>query len=482
MLLASNVEQSRARVAEIGKRLKAGGAVHLVGMAGFGMAGLALLLRERGWRVTGCDLVRNRIWEWLTSRGFTLAEGHDASHLDGVSWVVRSTAVSDSCPEVSEAVTRGIPVEYRGFVLPALLPGRFSVAVSGTHGKTTVAAMTAQMLTRCGLSPSFCIGGEVEALGGVAGAGGDPYVVVEADESDGTLVLYEPDVAVITNIEFDHMEHFETPEMLERCFDIFARSARHTTVYCADDPRASAIGGAIRNAWSYGTDERADVHVQVARSGPWRADITIRAPDGRFFETALPVAGLHNGRNAAAAFAVGLQMGLDPQRMATALAQFVPVKRRLEIVTKQEDFCVVTDYGHHPTEIRAVMDVLALWPKKRLMVIFQPHRYTRTRALGKEFPSAMAGADEVILLPVYAASEAPLPGGCSEDLLEHFHKAKQPPVRLLASLDEAWNYLHSNIRAGDVWLVIGAGDVEQVAWRAQKEWSTVVPRFEKSYE
>lgn len=470
MLLVRDVQAGRAHVAEIGRRLRAREHVHMVGMAGFGMAGLALLLREKGLRVTGCDLVSNRMSEWLTARGFSVFEGHDAAHIENASWLIRSTAVPDSCPEIRAAMKAGLAVEHRGFVLPALLAGRFSVAVSGTHGKTTASAMIAQMLARVGQSPSFCIGGEVSALGGVAGIGHGDALVVEADESDGTLVLYEPDIAVITNVEFDHMEHFETPAALEECFRVFAESSRRTTVYCADDPRAATVAAAAPRRLSYGMHESAHVRVQVRESLLTEMKITLYAPDGTGCDVDLPVPGTHNARNAAAAFAVGTLIGLAPDKMARALSMFVPVKRRLEVVARANDFCIVTDYGHHPTEIRAVMDVLTSWPRRRLIVVFQPHRYTRTRALGPDFPQAFRGADEVVLLPVYAASERPLPGGMIEDLAEHFRRQCVGPVRLLASLEEAWNDLRANIRAGDIWLILGAGDVEQVAWRAQREW------------
>jgi UDP-N-acetylmuramate--alanine ligase len=442
--------------------------VHLLGASGFGMAGVAVHLAGRGLRVSGCDLSPNRISEWLQAQGIPVLVGHAASHMAGVDWAVRSTAIPADAPELGEAARKGIPVFARGAVLPALLAERVSVAVSGTHGKTTTSAMIAQVLAAAGERPGFCIGGEVAALGGVAAAGDGRHLVVEADESDGTVMLYEPDVAVITNIEYDHMEHFESEDLLVRCFETFARNARRRVIYCADDPRAAAVCGHLPNARSYGFSEAADIRAADVEEGAEQIAMSVVHRGGPLAQIRLPVGGLHNALNALGALAAAMELGLSPETAAEGLARFVPVRRRFEKVWDRDDVLVVSDYAHHPTEIRALVRT-TLKLGRRVIGIFQPHRYTRTRALGADFPPAFEGLSELVLVPVYAASEAPIEGGTAEDLFARFRSFGRVPARYTASLTAAWDYVRTALRRGDVLLVIGAGDVEQLAWRARAE-------------
>jgi len=463
-------DEGRRQVAAVRRLLERGsGHAHLLGISGFGMAGLAVHLAGRGLRVSGCDLASNRITDWLLARGIPVSVGHDASHLDaGVDWLVRSTAVPADSTEVAAARQRGFPVFVRGAVLPALLEGRVSVAVSGTHGKTTTSAMLAQVLAAAGRNPGFCIGGEVAALGGVAGVGDGRSLVVEADESDGTVTLYEPDVAVITNIEYDHMEHFESEDLLVRCFETFARNARRRVVYCADDPRAAAVCGGLPNARSYGFSEAAEIRGVDVDEGAESVAVRAAERDRTLAEIRLPVAGRHNALNALGVLAAAIELGVRPEVVAEGLARFVPVRRRFEKVWDRDDLLVVSDYAHHPTEIRALVQTTRKLGR-RVIAVFQPHRYTRTRALGPDFPPAFAGVDELVLVPVYAASEAPLAGGTGEDLFERFRSFGAVKARYTSSLTAGWEYTRGALRRGDVLLVIGAGDVEKVAWWARAE-------------
>jgi UDP-N-acetylmuramate--alanine ligase len=462
-------DEGRRQVAAVRTRLEQGaGEVHLVGAAGFGMAGIAIHLAGRGFRVSGCDRSPNRISEWLIARGIPVRTGHDALHLEaGVDWVVRSTAVPSDSPEILEADRRGIPVFARGAVLSALLHGRTSVAVSGTHGKTTTSAMIAQILETAGRRPGFCIGGEVSALGGVAGTGGDRVLVVEADESDGTVMLYEPEIAVITNIEYDHMEHFETEELLVQCFAAFAANSRRV-VYCVDDPRAAAVCGRLPNARPYGFSDAADIRGAGLKEDAESVSFHVLERGRELALVRLPVGGRHNALNALGAVAASLCLGVSPLAAAAALMGFIPVRRRFEKVWDSSDLMVVSDYAHHPTEIRALVQT-ALRLNRRVVGVFQPHRFTRTRALGRDFPSAFEGMHEVVLVPVYAASEAPIEGGTSEDLFRHFLSFGKVRARYTPSLTAAWEVLRSVLRRGDVLLVIGAGDVETLALQARDE-------------
>jgi UDP-N-acetylmuramate--alanine ligase len=461
------------RVAEVSVVLeRRSGHVHLAGIGGIGMAGVAIHLAARGFRVTGCDLAAGRVSDWLQERGIPVAIGHSPKHLDAdVDCVIRSTAVPEDSPEIAAAAARGIPVFARGSVLPALLHGRTSVAVSGTHGKTTTSAMIATILHDAGMNPGFCIGGEILQLGGVAGAGADRVMVVEADESDGTVALYEPNIAVITNIEYDHMEHFDSEEALVECFQRFAAQARWGVVYCADDPRASVVCGALPKGISYGFAEGANlrgVNIELTNHGV-ACDVMRGANTlGRI---TLGIAGRHNLLNALGAAAASMELGLRFDQVAAGLATFRHARRRFEEVYNDGTTLVVSDYAHHPTEIRALVRTALPLKRNRVVAIFQPHRYTRTRALGPDFPPAFEGLDEVVLVPVYEASEEPIEGGTSKDLLNLFAERGLVRVRYEPSLKDAWKYLRGVLHRGDIFLVVGAGDVEQVAFWARDEFS-----------
>jgi len=476
MAAIRNLEANLRQVVAAREELaRPGREAHLVGVGGVGMAGIALHLARRGFRVTGCDSVAGgRITAWLEKNGVRTVAGHAAAHVSReTGFVVRTAAVRDDAEEVRAARGLGVPVYLRGAFLPALIEGRTSIAVSGTHGKTTTSAMIAQALVAAGRDPDFCIGGEVDALGGVARVGAGRVMVVEADESDGTVALYRPDIAVVTNIEYDHMEHFEGEEELVECFRRFMTQAKRV-VYGADDARARKEGSAVRDAVSFGfaADARVGaVEVEERRDG---AAFTLRldgAPVGR---VTLPVPGRHNILNALASLAVGFELGCEFETLRDGLARFAPARRRFERVLDGA-ITVISDYAHHPTEIAALVKTALPLRMRRVVAIFQPHRYTRTRALGPAFPPAFRGVDEVVLVPVYAASEEPLPGGTSEDLARLFESSGSVAARHLASLNEAWDYVAPRLREGDVLLVVGAGDVEQLAFRAREQFEGGVP-------
>lgn len=466
-----DLETGRGQVAEI-RRLLAGGSgnVHLVGIAGIGMAGLAVHLAARGFRVSGCDLCPNRVSDALASGGVDVLPGHSPSHITAdIQWLVKSTAVPDDSDEILAAKTKGLPVYPRGAVLPALLEDRVSVAVTGTHGKTTTSAMIAQVLADAGLKPGFCIGGEVTALGGVAAAGAGKILVVEADESDGTVILYEPDVAVITNIEYDHMEYFRDENTLVAYFRTLAANAKRRVVFCADDPRAVAVCGQHPKGFSYGFSARADLGGADIEETASSVSLSLLLKGRDLGRIALPVPGRHNAQNALAACAVAMELGLSFEQVRNGLAKFTHVRRRFEKVVDHDGLLVISDYAHHPTEIRALVQTALQLKKKKVIGVFQPHRYTRTLALGKDFPPAFAGLSEVVLVPVYEASEAPIAGGTSEDLFKHFQSFGRVPTRYIPSLKDAWRYLKTNFGKDDLLLVIGAGDVEKIAAWAHDE-------------
>ena len=467
------LETGRRQVAEV-RRLLAGrpGSVHLVGIAGIGMAGLAVHLAARGFRVTGCDLSPNRVSDALASCGVNVLPDHSPSHVaSDVQWLVKSTAVPDDSGEILAAKEKRVPVYPRGVVLPALLEGRTSVAVTGTHGKTTTSAMIAHILAESGLKPGFCIGGEVTALGGVAAVGAGTVLVVEADESDGTVILYEPDIGVITNIEYDHMEHFRDEETLVDCFRTFAGNAKRRVIFCADDPRAAVVCEGNPKGFSYGFSVRADLRGTEIQETSSSVSVTVLLKGKELGRLALPVPGRHNMLDALGACAAAMELGVPFEQVCAGLGRFAHVRRRFEKVVDRAGLLVISDYAHHPTEIQALVQTALQLKKKKVIGVFQPHRYTRTLALGKDFPPAFAGLDELVLVPVYEASESPVAGGTSKDLFRHFQSFGRVPTRYIASLEEAWRYLKLNFGKGDLLLVIGAGDVEKIAGWARDEFA-----------
>lgn len=417
------------RVDHAERLIKKGGHVHLIGTGGIGMAGIAFLLKERGFTVSGCDLQENRQTAWLRKSGITVSVGHDESHIsEALDWLIRSTAVPDTHPEVRRAKELGIPVSRRGEVLPALMRDRTCIAVSGTHGKTTTTAMIAQVLG-CG----YCVGGEIIGFEGVAKD--SEIMVVEADESDGTLTGYTPDFSIITNVEYDHMEHHASESDFIGCFEQLIRNTQQKVYYCAADPIARKICSGQSKCEAY------------------------TLPDGGF---KLPLPGVHNQWNAAAALAVSSHWKPESE-ILQALEKMNPIRRRFETVFAGRGIQIISDYAHHPTEITALVQTALELKPKRLLGIFQPHRYTRTLALGTDFPSSFKGIEELWITPVYAASEAPIQGGTSLDLIKHFPKEWKGHLRSAQTLETAWANIQSELREGDLLLIIGAGDIEQLA-------------------
>ncbi len=440
-----------------------GGAVHLLGIGGVGMAGLASFLQHRGFQVSGCDLEANPFTSRLQDAHITVLKGHDPAHLDvDPILLIRSTAVPEDHPEVLHAHKRAIPVYRRGEVFPALLRDEYTIAVSGTHGKTTTTALCAHVLRTCGRHPSFFVGGEWGEAGRVFDAGKEPMVIAEADESDGTLIHYQPNVSVITGIDYDHMEHFADETEFVGVFRRFIEQTSDRTIICADDERLRALVKGRPRPLTYGFAADADVRAVEVEESAERTSFTLLvkgADTGRF---ELPLTGRHNVQNALAALAVAHHLQIPLDQAGAALSTFRPVRRRFERVGVWRGVPVYSDYAHHPTEIKALIGAARQLQPRRLLAIFQPHRYSRTRALGNSFPSAFEGVDHVILAPIYAASEQPLEGGRLEDLAMHFLAHGDVSFRTARDLDDAWAQFEAFAREGDLLLLVGAGDIERL--------------------
>lgn len=441
----------------------------MLGVCGIGMAGLAFLLKKKGVEVTGCDQSPNHLAKWLKKHGSAVFSGHDPSHVAGTDWIIRSSAVAKNHPELQAAQKAGKKIFRRGMVLAAISSGADSICISGAHGKTTTTAMIIQLLNRAGLKPSFCIGGEAPTLGGVAGWGTGKNIVLEADESDGTLAYYKPSIAVITNIEFDHVEHFRNVRSLKQCFDQLINNTQRKIIYCSDDKESRTLLRGRPNAMSYGFSAGADLRLNDFHNTAAGLTFSLKTNRKLLGRITSPVPGRHNALNAAAACAIGLELGISFVDIARALSEFQPVARRFERIVERKDLLIVSDYAHHPTEVAALLIGARALKRKRWLAVFQPHRYSRTNALGKLFPPAFRGVDELVLCPVYEASEAKIPGGTSWDLYEQFRQYGKIRTFCARSLRQAWDYLKTIAAPGDGILIIGAGDVAKIGEWAKTE-------------
>lgn len=448
---------------------------HFIGIGGAGMSGLARVLHDRGIAVTGSDLKESRYTLALQELGVPVAIGHDASNLGDPEVVVVSSAIPERNPEYAEALRRGLPVWPRARMLAHLAEERRTVAIAGTHGKTTTSSMVAAMLAAAGESPSFLIGGEVGGFASNAMHGDGDLYVVEADESDGSFVYLAPHVAVITNIEADHLDHYAGIEEIEETFAAFVARipSGGTLVACADDERVMKLAGksGVRVV-TYGRASTADVRcTSVERTGEgMRFDVTFE--NGQPLGARIAVPGEHMALNATAALAVAHVLGLDPGRAVSALESFEGVKRRFDHIGEALGVRVVDDYAHHPTEVRATLgaarDVAA--DNGRLWVVFQPHRYSRTQAFVREFGESFGSADRVIIMDVYSAGETPIPGVSGKTVVDAILRSTpRARVAYLPHRRDIAPYLARGVRSGDLVMTMGAGDVTTMGAEVLRE-------------
>jgi UDP-N-acetylmuramate--alanine ligase len=436
---------------------------HFIGAGGAGMSGIVLVLAARGVRVTGSDLKESRYSHALEAAGVPISIGHVAENLGDPEVVVVSSAIPETNPELAEARRRGIEVWPRAKMLAHLAGERLTVAVAGTHGKTSTSSMIATMLVNLDLDPTFLIGGEVAGLQTNAQNGNGEHFVVEADESDGSFVHLDPDVALITNVEADHLDHYGTLERVEETFvDFMGRVGESgTLVVCGDDERLTELARQTgRRVVTYGFAEECDVRATVnGRRGVGSA-FDIGLPDGGTASSQTTVPGLHMVSNAVGALACAWVLGLDLASAADALAHFAGVRRRFDVVGERGGVTIVDDYAHHPTEIRATLSAAKSLDFSRVVVLFQPHRYSRTESLAEDFGEAFGDADRVVLMDVYSAGEAPIPGVSGKTLLDSLlERHPRAQAAYLPHRADIVGYLARESRAGDVMLTMGAGDV-----------------------
>ena len=440
--------------------MERGDRVHLIGIGGIGLSAIAKVLLEEGYQVSGSDLKLSPITDALAKLGATIHQGHRAENVDGADLVIASSAIPPDNPEVLEAKRRGIPVVKRDRILGEMTRGRYTIAVAGSHGKTTVAAMLALILTEAGLDPSFIVGGILRNLGTNARAGRGRHFVVEADEYDRTFLGLRPDIAVVTNIEMDHPDCYPTVEDMVEAFREFVSLVPDggCVVGCGDEGRVrelmEAHGG---EAITYGLGEGVDWRAVKVRPNELGGHDFVALHNGRAAgEFGLRIPGLHNVQNALAALAVAHRLGLDLEGVTETLRNFRGTKRRFEVKGEAGGVTVIDDYAHHPTQIRTTLRAAReRYPGRTIWAIFQPHTFSRTKALLKDFAASFADADHVVVTDIYPAREFDDLGVSAADIVA---RMDHPDARHIADLDDVVAYLLPRLQPGDVLITLGAGD------------------------
>jgi UDP-N-acetylmuramate--alanine ligase len=439
--------------------------LHFTGIGGIGMSGIAEVLLNLGYQISGSDVKLSPITDRLAAMGARVFEGHAASNIAGARALVVSSAVEEQNPEVQEARRLQIPVIPRGELLAELMRLKYGIAVAGSHGKTTTTSMTATILNFAGLDPTVVVGGRVGTMGGSnARVGRSDFLVVEADESDGSFLKLAPIVAVVTNVDREHLDHYPTLDAIRAAFVEFVNKVPFygAAIVCLDDPNVQGLLPEIRRRTiAYGTTAQADVEASDIVCGPFVSEFSVRyhATDlGRF---TLRIPGRHNVLNATAAIAVAMELEVNPDVIRQGLATFSGVDRRFQMRGKERGITVVDDYGHHPTEIRATLDGARLCGFRRIHVLFQPHRYSRTFHLIDEFARSFLQADSVFVMDIYAASEKPIEGVTAEALVDRIRQFGHRGVEYVGTIDRGVDALVAAAAEGDLVLTLGAGNVWQ---------------------
>jgi UDP-N-acetylmuramate--alanine ligase len=439
--------------------------VHFVGIGGIGMSGIAEVLLNLGYQVSGSDLKESDITRRLASLGATIHAGHRAENVKDVDAVVISSAVKKDNPEVEAARQKWIPVIPRAEMLAELMRLKYAVAVAGSHGKTTTTSMIATVLAAAGLDPTAVVGGKVNVLDSNAKLGKSELMVVEADESDGSFLKLHPSIAVVTNIDPEHMDHYGTLEKLQNAFVEFCNRVPFygLNVLCLDHPNVQALLPRIEKRFvTYGSAHTADYRVEGIRLEGYLTRFRAFQHDQELGEFTVKMVGAHNALNALAVIAVAEEMHVPLDTVRRALSEFGGVQRRFTIKGEARGVTVVDDYGHHPTEVMATLAGARRAFHRRLVVAFQPHRYTRTRDLLKEFSTAFNDADVLFLTGIYAASEDPIPGITGQALVDSIVAHGHRDVTFVERRADLARAMAPRLREGDLVVTLGAGDITQV--------------------
>ncbi len=442
--------------------------IHFVGIGGIGMSGIAEVLLNLGYKISGSDLKSSAVTQRLATLGATISEGHKAENISGAEVVVVSSAVPPDNPEIAQARALHVPVIQRAEMLAELMRLKYGIAIAGMHGKTTTTSMVAAVLAAGGLDPTVVVGGRVDAMGSNARLGKSQYLVAEADESDRSFLKLSPILAVVTNIDREHMDCYRSMKDVKRAFLEFMDRLPFygMVVACTDDPLLRRLFPQIRRRLvTYGTRRGSDFQVKLdkPKSQPERVShfhVTYRGETLGAFELHVP--GIHNILNATAAIAVGVGLDIPIAQIRSALASFVGVDRRFQLRGTAEGVSVIDDYGHHPTEIRATLAAARECGYRKVHVVFQPHRYTRTQSLMDEFATAFENADSLFVLDIYPAGEPPIPEITGEALARRIGEKGTPPARYVSSFENAATSVIADAQEGDMILTLGAGSISQL--------------------
>jgi len=442
----------------------------MIGIGGIGMSGIAYFLLQNGAKVSGCDKNPNSLTEKLAEAGVEIFRRHDASHISSATdLVVYSSAIKENLPEILQASRLGIPVWKRAQMIASLTDGYKYIAVTGTHGKTTVSFMITHILIKAGLSPSFIIGGQASELGGNAYLGKGNYFVVEADESDGSMIYLKPDIAVITNIDKDHLEHYSSGITgIKSAMRVFSKNVQEkgALIGCGEDKSIREIMDASQiKTVSYGIGPGYDIYAENIRYAEWYSLFDVIYKKRLFCTLKLNVPGRHNILNALAGTACAVRFGVLPEVIKDAMSCYPSVKRRLEILLKTDKITVIDDYAHHPTEIRAVLEAARRFAKGRLIGVFQPHRFTRTKFLSREFAPSFKGLDLLILTDIYSAGEPPIAGISGKNIYDEALRQNIVESVYIEKMPDIITYLSRYLKYGDTVVVMGAGDITETAYR-----------------
>jgi UDP-N-acetylmuramate--alanine ligase len=444
--------------------------IHFVGIGGIGMSGIAEVLLNLGYKISGSDLKSSAITQRLATLGAIIFEGHQPENVAGAEVVVASSAVSADNPEIVEARALHIPVIQRAEMLAELMRLKYGIAIAGMHGKTTTTSMVAAVLAAGGLDPTVVVGGRVDAMGSNARLGKSQYLVAEADESDRSFLKLSPILAVVTNIDREHMDCYRSMKDVKRAFLEFMDRLPFygMVVACNDDPLLRRLFPQIRRRLvTYGTRRGSDFQVKLDKPKPKpekscisQFHVTYRGETLGAFELHVP--GVHNILNATAAIAVGIGLDVPVLQIHSALASFAGVDRRFQLRGSAAGVSVIDDYGHHPTEIRATLAAARECGYRKVHVVFQPHRYTRTQSLMDEFATAFENADSLFVLDIYPAGEPPIPEITGEVLARRIGEKGTPAAKYVSSFENAATSVIADAREGDMILTLGAGSVSQL--------------------
>ncbi|NGX43511.1 MAG: UDP-N-acetylmuramate--L-alanine ligase [Chlamydiae bacterium] len=440
---------------------------HFIGIGGIGMSGLARILLEGGVEVSGSDLTINSIMKTLQEKGAKIFTEHSGRHISPSMTVVFSTSIAQDNPEYQAAVLLGCRMLHRSDLLLELMEGSKTLAVTGTHGKTTTSALLAWVLSEAGFEPSFAVGGMLTSFQSNAKQGGGEYFVVEADESDGTFLKYAPHGAIVTNIGFEHMDHFQTEEMLLRSFKTFLERVENPDLFfwCGDDERLRKLA---QRGTTYGFEEGCQLRATNFCQRGWTSCFDVSFEEKKYSAVEASLTGKHNVSNVLAVFGFALRLGIEETQIRRTLKSFQGVSRRCEKKGEAQEVLFIDDYAHHPTEIKAILHAIRQAVKnRRLIAVFQPHRYTRTKDCLGSYGNIFDEVDELLITDIHAAGEAPIPGISSETILAEVQKNSKIPS-FYVSHDNLVAQLSEAVRPTDVVVTLGAGNITQIGPETMK--------------